>query len=441
MKKIAIILLTLLLAVPGFAQGRYGKDSAECVKYLSYYSELVKQNNLKDAAPFWRQAFSLCPPTANQNMLINGQRIIREEIAQNKKDPVRYKELVDTLLLLSDVRAQYYPKFTVKSLDNKAIDVVNYYGSDYETQYKLLTDILDQIKSEASPVVFVKQMEAAVNMYKNEKLTPEDVMNNYTKISGYLDDKIDSSNDPQYRGAKQDVESHLINSGVASCDNLVALYTPRFEANPADEALLTNMVKMLSKSECMNTDLFLRSIVALNEINPTASSVYGLYRLYSSRDENTKAAEALERAISLLNPEDVQTKADYTFELATYYFKKCGKAASAVAKAKEAAEIDESYRGKAYLLIGTIWGAQKCGGDEVSSRAHFWVAVDYLQRAAAADSSVAEEANSLAAQYRRYFPKTEDAFFLDITDGSSYTVSCGGMTERTTVRTTVRTNK
>ena len=435
MKKIAIILLTLLLAVPGFAQGRYGKDSAECVKYLSYYSELVKQNNLKDAAPFWRQAFSLCPPTANQNMLINGQRIIREEIAQNKKDPVRYKELVDTLLLLSDVRAQYYPKFTVKSLDNKAIDVVNYYGSDYETQYKLLTDILDQIKSEASPVVFVKQMEAAVNMYKNEKLTPEDVMNNYTKISGYLDDKIDSSNDPQYRGAKQDVESHLINSGVASCDNLVALYTPRFEANPADEALLTNMVKMLSKSECMNTDLFLRSIVALNEINPTASSVYGLYRLYSSRDENTKAAEALERAISLLNPEDVQTKADYTFELATYYFKKCGKAASAVAKAKEAAEIDESYRGKAYLLIGTIWGAQKCGGDEVSSRAHFWVAVDYLQRAASADPSVADEANSLAAQYRRYFPKTEDAFFLDITDGSGYTVSCGGMTERTTVRT------
>ena len=342
---------------------------------------------------------------------------------------------MDTLLLLSDVRAQYYPKYRVKSLDNKAIDVINYFDSDYETQYKLLTEVLTEIKSEASPAVFVNQMQSAVAMYRNEKLSPEDVMNNYTTISGYLDDKIDSSNDPEYRGAKQSVESILIDSGVASCDNLVALYTPRFEANPNDEALLTNMVKMLSKSECMNTDLFLRSIVALNEINPTASSVYGLYRLYSSRDENTKAAEALERAISLLNPEDVQTKADYTFELATYYFKKCGKAASAVAKAKEAAEIDESYRGKAYLLIGTIWGAQKCGGDEVSSRAHFWVAVDYLQRAASADASVAEEANSLAAQYRRYFPKTEDAFFLDITDGSRYTVSCAGMTESTTVRT------
>ena len=435
MKKFTLLTLTLLLVVPAFAQGRYGKDSAECVKYLSYYSELEKQNNLKDAAPFWRQAFSICPPTANQNMLIKGQKIIRYEIAQSKKDPARYKELVDTLLMLNDVRAQYYPKNAVKSKDNKAIDVINYYAADHEMQYNLLTGILNDIKGEASPIVFVKQMQATVEMYKNEKLDAEQVMNNYTTISGYLDDKIDSSNNPEYRGAKQDVESILIDSGVASCDNLVALYTPRFQANPNDEALLTNMVKMLSKSECMNTDLFLQSIVALNEINPTSSSVYGLYKLYSSRDENTKAAESLERAISLLNPEDVQTKSDYLFELATYYFKKCGKAAPAVAKAREAAELNESYKGKAYLLIGTIWGAQKCGGDEVSSRAHFWVAVDYLQRAAAADPEVAEEANSLAAQYRRYFPKTEDAFFQDITDGSAYTVSCGGMTERTTVRT------
>lgn len=435
MKKLALIVLTLALAMPLFAQGRYGKDSAECVKYLSYYSELVKQNNLAEAAPFWRQAFSLCPPTANQNMLINGQKIIRYEINQARKDPARYKELVDTLLLLNDVRAQYYPKYAIKSMDNKAIDVINYYASDYEAQYKILTEILDQIKDEASPVVFVKQMQSSVEMYKNEKLDAEAVMNNYTKISGYIDDKIDKSDKPEFRSAKLDVESLLIESGVASCDNLVALYTPRFEASPNDEALLTNMVKMLTKSECMNTDLFLQAIVNLNEINPTASSVYGLYKLYSAKDENTKAAEALERAISLLNPDDVSTRADYTFELATYYYKKCGKVAPAVAKAKEAAEMLDSYKGKSYLLIGTIWGGQKCGGNEVESRAHFWVAVDYLQKAAAADPEVAEDANSLAAQYRRYFPNQADAFMYDIIDGEGYTVSCGGMSERTTVRT------
>ena len=435
MKKFAIILLTLVIAVPTFAQGRFGKDSAECTKYLSYYQELYKQKNLKDAAPFWRQAFSLCPPTASQNMLINGQAIIRSEINQNRKDPARYRQLVDTLLMLSDVRVANFPKTAIKVKDNKAVDIINYFPTDHETQYKMLSEILNDIQGNASPIVFVKEMQAAVDMFKNEKIGAEEVMNNYTTIAGYLDAKIDASNDPEYRGAKQNVETILIESGVASCDNLVALYTPRFEANPTDEQLLTNMVYMLSKSECMNTDLFLHAIVALNEINPTASSVYGLYKLYSSRDENTKAAEALERAITLLNPDDVATKAEYTFELATYYFKKCGKASAAVAKAKETVELDESYKGKCYLLIGTIWGGQKCGGNEVESRAHFWVAVDYLQRAAAADPEVADDANSLAGQYRRYFPNQADAFMYDIIDGEGYTVSCGGMSERTTVRT------
>ena len=41
MKKITLAILTLILALPGslFAQGKYGKDSAECIKYLSYYKE------------------------------------------------------------------------------------------------------------------------------------------------------------------------------------------------------------------------------------------------------------------------------------------------------------------------------------------------------------------------------------------------------------------
>ena len=183
MKKFAIILMTLAVVLPAAAQGRFGKDSAECTKYLSYYQELYKQKNFDDAAPFWRKAFSLCPPTASQNMFIYGQTIIRNEVNKNRKDPVRYRELVDTLLMLSELRAQYYPKYAVKSLDNKAIDVVNYLGSDYEAQYKYLTEILDNIKGEASPAAFVTQMKSAVEMYRNEKLDAEEVMNNYTKVA------------------------------------------------------------------------------------------------------------------------------------------------------------------------------------------------------------------------------------------------------------------
>jgi uncharacterized protein YxeA len=60
MKKITIAILTLLLSVSGslFAQGKYGKDSAECLKYLSYYREYYKQKAYDDALPNWRMPIS-----------------------------------------------------------------------------------------------------------------------------------------------------------------------------------------------------------------------------------------------------------------------------------------------------------------------------------------------------------------------------------------------
>ena len=79
MKKISLVLLTLVAAAFGTnasAQGKYGADSAECIKYLSYYQEYYKQKNYTEALPNWRKAFSLCPPTASQNMLLNGMTLM-----------------------------------------------------------------------------------------------------------------------------------------------------------------------------------------------------------------------------------------------------------------------------------------------------------------------------------------------------------------------------
>lgn len=433
MKKVTIILLALAMALPAMAQGRYGKDSAECVKYLSYYSELVKQNNLDEAAPFWRKAMSLCPVKVSQNMLIHGQKILRYEIKKNSKDAARRAELVDTLLLLHEMRAENFPKYYAKSLDNKAIDMVTYV-TDSEQQYKGLTEIIGKIGSEASPVVFVKQMQAAVTMYKDGKISADDLMNNYTKMAELMDAKI-AAGSGEMAGAKQDVETMFADSGVASCDNLVALFTPRYQANPSDKASLSAMVKMLAKSECTNTQLFLQTVESLSKVDPSASSSYYLYKLYSSRDENVQAAASLENAISLLGDEESTEKADYLFELATFYFKKVGRNAAAIDKAKEAVQLNPALAGKAYLLIGTIWGSQKCGGNEVEARAQFWVATDYMNKAKAADPSLEADANNLISQYHRYFPNQADAFMYDVIDGQSFTVSCGGLRESTTVRT------
>ena len=87
------------------------------------------------------------------------------------------------------------------------------------------------------------------------------------------------------------------------------------------------------------------------------------------------------------------------------------------------------------MLMGTIWGSQVCPGNEIEKRAQYWVAVDFMNKAKNADASLTEDANNYIRQYSGYFPQTAEAFMYDVTDGQSYTVSCGGMRATTTVRT------
>ena len=109
MKKLAFVILTIsamFLATNVFAQGKYGADSAKCITNLSFYKEYFKQKNYDEAMPSWRNAYKFCPPTANQNMLIDGTTLLRQMISKNAKDAAYRQALVDSLITLHKTRAQ-----------------------------------------------------------------------------------------------------------------------------------------------------------------------------------------------------------------------------------------------------------------------------------------------------------------------------------------------
>ena len=106
-----------------------------------------------------------------------------------------------------------------------------------------------------------------------------------------------------------------------------------------------------------------------------------------------------------------------------------------MAYAQKAIELSDALDGKAYMLMGTIWGSIVCPGNDIEQRAKYWVAVDYMNKAKNADETLAEDANNYIRQYSAYYPQTAEAFMYDVTDGQSYTVSCAGMRATTTVRT------
>lgn len=440
MKKIVLLISIAAMALIGSskvsAQGKFGPDSAECIKYLSYYTEYYKQKNYDSALPNWRKAYSLCPPTARYSLLSDGTTLLKRVLQKNQKNPVYKEALVDSIMKIYDERIQNWPKYATSSLNNKALDMYNFMKDEPKKLYEGLTDAVNELGPKARPDVFLFQLNTAVDLYKNGQLDAESVINVYENaVANFA--KMTPKNDTEKRSNESklaDIEGLFITSQVASCDNLIALFTPRYEDAPQDVDLAKNIVRMMGITEgCTDNDLFLNAITLMHTSEPSHVSAYNLYKLYSSRGDVAAAIKYMEEAIAY-EESDVATDANYSYELAAFCFKN-GNNAKAYAAAQKAAELDPSLSGKAYMLIGTIWGSIVCPGNDIEQRSKYWVAVDYMTKAKNADPALTEDANNLIRQYAAYYPQTAEAFMYDVTDGQSYTVSCGGMRATTTVRT------
>ena len=441
MKKVLLAALSFALLLSGARVGaqdmsKYGPNADECVKYLSYYTEYYKQKNYDDATPNWRKAFSIRPPSCSQNLLIHGSDLVSRLIAKNSKNPIMVESLVDTLLTLQDLRAQYYPKYAATALNNKASYAAKYIKNDAKRVYDIYEGVISSNGEKTKASVLFNDFKVAVDLYGAGQLGTEDVLNLYQRNLGMLESITPSSDieKKQIEDFRTNIENLFISSKVASCDDLLALFGPRYDAAPNDLALAKNIVKMLSLAEdCNDNDLFLNAVTTMYSQEPSADAAYYLYKLHSSKGNVNDAVKYLNEAIDR-EDSDVTADASYNYELALYCFKN-GRSAAAYEAASKVPSMDENLAGKAYLLIGTIWGSTTCGGDEIARRAPYWVACDYMNKAKAADPGLTDDANRYIGQYSKYFPPAADAFMYNVTNGDSYTVVCGGMRATTTVRT------
>ena len=440
MKKIVLLISVAAMALFASstlsAQGKFGPDSAECIKYLSYYTEYYKQKNYDSALPNWRQAYKLCPPTARYSLLSDGTTLLKRVLQQNSRNPIYKEALIDSIMKIYDERIQYWPKYETTSLNNKALDMYNYMKDEPEKLYEGLTEAVAKLGTKARPNIYLFQINTAVDLYNDGKIDPEAVISAYETAVENIN-AMPAKNDVEKRSNEKtvaDIESLFITSQVASCDNLIALFTPRFEADPQNVDLAKNIVKMMGITEgCTDNDLFLNAVTVMHEKEPSHVSAYNLYKLYAGRADVDNAVKYMTEAIE--NAEsDAVTDGGYQYELAAFCYKN-GQTAKAYAAAQAAAELDPAMAGKAYMLMGTIWGSMPCSGNDIEQRSKYWVAVDFMNKAKAADETLAESANDLIRQYSAYYPQTAEAFMYDVTDGQSYTVSCGGLRATTTVRT------
>ena len=424
----------LVVSVESSAQGKFGKDSADCVNHLNFYPDYLKQGNMEAAYDSWKLAMKYCPPKISQNMYINGRKIMLHRI-NNETDAANRELLIDSLLFLAERRAELFPKNAKKAKEGRLSDIMVFYGQN-QGKNKFIFDALDQYITEFGPEadheMIVNSMIKATELYSAQQLEDEDIMNLYSKYNDVLEARRAAMpGDTTIDAAQTILQNAFINSGVATCENLIKVFTPRFEQNKEDMASLKVISSLLNSNECTDSDLFAEVVGQMYKLEPSAGSAYFLYRLFTKQGDKEKGLSYLKEAANEATGVD---KGTYLYELATIYYSN-RQFGQAVSIAKQAVDLNPKYAGKAEMLIGTIWAAASCGGNEIDKRAKFWVATDYMQRAKAKDPSLADECNRNIARYSSYFPKAEDAFMYDIVNGQGYTVSCGGMTASTTVRT------
>ena len=421
-----------------FAQGKYGADSANCIKYLSFYKDYFKQKSYNEALPNWREAFKRCPPTANQTMLVDGTTLMRKLISQNSKNPVYREKLVDSLMMIHDIRIANYPKYAVTARNNKGLDLANYVQNDPERLYKEYGEIIAGNKTKTKPTILLFYFDSAVELYKNGSLDEEEIIGVYEGCMELLSkmDPKDAADKEMVDDMKIKIEELFASNNIADCDKLIELYTPKFEADPQNIELAEKIVRFMSAADgCTDNALFISAATSIHKSNPTHASAYTLYKLNASTGKSAEAVKYLQEAIDR-EDSDAAQDAEYYYELAVYNFK-CGNNLAAEQAAKKVIPLatTSEIKGKTYMLIGTIWGGVRCDGNDIAKRAPYWVAVDYFERAKAADPELAAEANKRINEYKKYYPLTADAFMFGVNDGETYQVSCGGFKANTTVRT------
>lgn len=416
-----------------FAQsGKYGADSAECVKNLSLYREYMKQKSYNDAIIGWRYVIKNCPQ-ASLNTFVDGTTLITNKI-ETTKDAAKKEKYIDTLFWVYDTRIQAFGR-EAYVLGRKSVDILRFRPNEAQMAYDASKKSFDGQgdKTEAAPLGIYFQ--SALMLLKENKLTQAEALDVYNKVSEVLEKG--AAGDPKtsefYKQGQTTVESLFLNSPLATCEAVISAFQAKFDADPKNVELLRKITDIMGKLNCTEDKLFLDAATALYAIEPDAKAATNIARLNYKKKNFSEAIKYYKQALD--GTTDNSAKVQLHFELAAAY-QGTGDYSASRSEALKAVAIDPSF-GKAYMLIGDLYAnsASKCdvADNPTAAKSVYWIATDMYQKAKSADASLADDISSRISRCVANYPGKEDLFFISLKEGDSYSVGCW-INGNTTVR-------
>ncbi len=407
------------------------KSDDTCLKNLSLYYEFYKHKNYEDAIGPWRIVFNYCPDS-KESLYSYGVNMYRY-FTEKETDPARKVALVDTIIMIYEQRITYFPRNKGDVLGRKGIDFLRYKRLEGDESilhgYEILTKSIEIEGPKSSEVVLTTQISAAISLFLDQKLEGNTLINNYVTASEILNAQIEKRPSSRTKKAKDAIDKNIKDSKVMTCESIVEIFGPQFEANKENVKFLKLSSELMDDAgDCEMAPFYTQVAEQLYKIEPSAKSAYNIGRVFMRKEDFAKSKAYFIEAVEIAETND--EKAGYYYSLARLSQQYLDRPADAASYAYEAISLRPDW-GDPYILVGLAYVAGNSSlGDEFERRTAYWVSVDMFKKAKAVDPSVNSKASDLISNYQAYFPTKEDLFFRSIAIGAKYTV--GGWINKTT---------
>ena len=443
-KKIALAFAASAMVLPTFAQYEKYEDNTDFtddetrwkVAYIGseptenpgkMVSGYVTMMQMYYSAQNWEEMYQNWKwlmddaPIATVSIYARGSVMLGELIKASKDVAVK-KAYLDELMNLFDTRLKYLKYLNASIPEGKRgratvgdvlIAKANYYhiygygadGNDYTYQkiYDMYAQGINAINEEGGREVkglYIQYFFSVSNeLYKlANDYYREQYLNDYLSSTEVCEKMLQlAKEEPDPEKAQRIVEEYdrplavieqvFAQSGAANRDQLIALFTPKVEANKQNLDYLRKAMTLLSANNCDDTDVYYKAAEYAYQIEPTYESAIGMAQYSKKEGKQQDMLTYYKKAIELCSTDARRGRISLIIANSLINNKQY---TGALVYLDKAMEYNSELTGQVNLKKAAVYTALGQYSD----------ALNYCQEAAVSDITVSGSANRLAEKIR-----------------------------------------
>ncbi len=400
------------------------KKADECV---AIWGDAMKPGgNLKSAVPSLQWMMNNAPQW-NTKLYIDAVTIY-DKLADAETDPAKKKVLVDSLMMLFDMRVKNCGD-EINVLNRKAFASYKYNIKNKEQLAGLLAlydkvyEISGNNVTDANLVAYMTTVKA--NKVYLKSVTDDQILTRYDKIMAVIDAKTaqamkdgKTADVEKLKSYKDAVDGLLIGMVKVDCDFVKKNLAPKFKQNPNDLGVAKKIFKFMLEGKCTDDPLWLEAGEVVYKLSPDKD--FGLLKALAAThlaNQNYEKAESLFKEAAVLPGISAVDKAEVNKYMGSIEAKR--KNYSAARDLFRQAAAGNPSDKESWEKIGDLYynSFDECAKKQqmAEDRLVYLAAYEMYQKAG----------NSAGmARAKAQFPSVEEIFVLNWQKGSTQRVGC-----------------